>query len=116
MILSYSDFGQIQVNHETYRHDVILNNGEVEARQKKKSKPLRARFGHTPLGPEENIPWDCKELVIGTGYYGRLPVTKEVVQEAEEKGVDLRIMKTAEACEYLSGGMKGTNAVLHVTC
>ena len=116
MMLSYSDFGQIQVNHETYRHDVILNNGEGEARQKKKSKPLRARFGHTPLGPEENIPWDCKELVIGTGYYGRLPVTKEVVQKAEEKGVDLKIMKTAEACEYLSGDVEEINAILHITC
>ena len=115
-MLSYSDFGQIQVNHETYHHDVILNNGEVEARQKKKSKPLRARFGHTPLGPEENIPWDCKELVIGTGYYGRLPVTKEVVQKAEEKGVDLKIMKTAEACEYLSGDVEEINAILHITC
>ena len=54
--------------------------------------------------------------MIGTGYYGRLPVTEEVVQKAEEKGVDLKIMKTAEACEYLSGDMKETNAVLHVTC
>jgi len=38
MILSYSNFGRIRVGHETYRHDVILNNGKVEAQQKKEEQ------------------------------------------------------------------------------
>jgi hypothetical protein len=82
MMFTYNNFGQIQIGRELYQHDVVLNNKTVERRQKKKSKPLRAQFGHTPLGPQENIPWDCGELVIGTGYYGRLPITEAVIHEA----------------------------------
>ena len=88
MMFTYNNFGQIQIGRELYQHDVVLNNKTVERRQKKKSKPLRAQFGHTPLGPKENIPWDCTELVIGTGYYGRLPITEAVIHEAEPQRRD----------------------------
>jgi hypothetical protein len=27
------------------------------------------QFGHTPLSIEEDIPWKCRQLVIGTGAY-----------------------------------------------
>ena len=116
MMFTYNNFGQIQIGRELYQHDVVLNNKTVERRQKKKSKPLRAQFGHTPLGPRENIPWDCAELVIGTGYYGRLPVIEAVIHEAEQRGVTLKIMKTVEACKYLSESITDANAVLQVTC
>ena len=116
MMFNFNNFGQIQIYREIYQHDIILNDKTVERRQKKKSKPLRAQFGHTPLGPQENIPWDCRELVIGTGYYGRLPITEEVIHEAEQRGITLKIMKTVEACKYLSESTTDANAVLHVTC
>ena len=116
MIFTYNNFGQIQIGRELYQHDVVLNNNTVERRQKKKSKPLRAQFGHTPLGPQENIPWDCAELVIGIGYYGRLPITEAVIHEAEQRGITLKIMKTVEASKYLSESTTDANAVLHVTC
>ena len=95
---------------------MIVGRQSIEKRQKKKSKHLRSQYGHTPLGPEENIPWDCEELVIGTGFYGRLPITDEVVQTAERKGVEIKIMKTAQACRYLVEAGAHVNAVLHVTC
>ena len=116
MIFTCNNFGQIQIGRELYQHDVVLNNKTVERRQKKKSKPLRAQFGHTPLGPQENIPWDCAELVIGIGYYGRLPITDAVIHEAEQRGITLKIMKTVEASKYLSESTTKANAVLHVTC
>jgi hypothetical protein len=28
---------------------------------------FREQFGHTPLSIEEDIPWKCSQLVIGTG-------------------------------------------------
>ena len=95
---------------------MIVGRQSIEKRQKKKSKHLRSQYGHTPLGPEENIPWDCEKLVIGTGFYGRLPITDEVVQTAERKGVEIKIMKTAEACRYLVEAGVQVNAVLHITC
>ena len=54
--------------------------------------------------------------MIGTGYYGRLPITEEVIHEAEQRGITLKIMKTVEACKYLSESTTDANAVLHVTC
>ena len=116
MKFTFDSFGQIQIDGQVYHRDVVLNKKTIEPRKKKKSSHLKAQFGHTPLGSGENIPWNCTELVVGTGYYGRLPVTEDVLQEAKNKGVDLKIMKTAEACQYLSGTSSDTNAILHVTC
>jgi hypothetical protein len=116
MKFTYSSFGQVQIDGEAYQRDMVLNNQTIEPRKKKNSRHLKAQFGHTPLGPEEKIPWDCIELVVGTGYYGSLPITEEVLQEAKKRGVALKIMKTALACQYLSEASSDTNAVLHITC
>ena len=93
-----------------------MDRQSIEKRQKKNSKHLRSQYGHTPLGLDENIPWKCQELVIGTGFYGRLPITDEVTQTAERKGVKIKIMKTAQACRYLVKAGPQVNAILHVTC
>ncbi len=109
-------FGSIQIDGSTYEHDVVIDRGEVRKRQKKASKQFREEFGHTPLSVEENIPWKCRQLVIGTGAYGRLPVMQEVWREAERKKIKLLILPTIEAIEALKQNPKDTNAVLHVTC
>jgi hypothetical protein len=65
-------FGSIRIDGSTYEHDVIIDRGEVHKRKKKPSKKFREEFGHTPLSIEEEIPWKCRQLIIGTGAYGRL--------------------------------------------
>jgi len=65
---------------------------------------------------EEDIPWRCARLVIGTGLYGRLPVMKEVRYEAERRKVELLILPTGEAMQLLNKAAADTNALLHVTC
>ncbi len=84
--------------------------------EKAASKSFRAAYGHTPLSVDEDIPWRCRRLVIGTGADGALPLMKEVEEEAHRRNVDLVVMPTAEAIEVLNEGAKGTNAVLHLTC
>src|SRR5213593_1693016 len=64
-------FGSIQIDSSTYEHDVVINRGEISKRKKKPSKRFREEFGHTPLSVEEKIPWKCRQLVIGTGAYGK---------------------------------------------
>ena len=81
-----------------------------------KAKKFREAFGHTPLSVEENIPRKCACLVIGTGAYGRLPVMADVKREAQDRGVELVVLPTAEAIKVLQKQPKKTNAVLHVTC
>ena len=67
-------FGSIRIDGVTYEHEVVIDRGEVRKRKKKASKPYRDGYAHTPLSAKENIPWQCRRLVVGTGAEGRLPV------------------------------------------
>ena len=108
-------FGSIRIDGVTYEHDVIIDHGHVRKRKKKASKKFRDGFGHTPVSIEEEIPWECRRLVIGTGG-GALPVMEEVKREAKRRKIKLLILPTTLAIEVLKGNPKETNAILHVTC
>ena len=110
------NFGSLQINGSTYEHDVVIDRGEISKRKKKPSKKFQEEFGHTPLSVEENIPWKCRQLVIGNGAYGRLPVMQEVRREAERRKIKLLVLPTIEALKVLEQDPKDTNAILHVTC
>src|SRR5712671_37470 len=75
-------FGSVQIDGSTREHDVVIDRGKIHKRKKKPSKQFREQFGHTPLSIEEDIPWKCSQLVIGTGAYGKLPVMQEVRSNA----------------------------------
>ncbi len=109
-------FGSLEIDGSTYEHDVVIDHGEIRKRKKKPSKKFRDDFGHTPLSIEEEIPWKCRQLVIGTGAYGRLPVMEEVRCEAERYKIKLLVLPTTGAIEVLKQNPKDTNAILHVTC
>ena len=108
-------FGSIRINGTTYSYDVVIDRGRIRKRKKKPSKRFRDQFGHTPLSIEEEIPWKCRHLVIGTGT-GALPVMEEVMREAHRRKIRLAILPTTEAIKALQENPKETNAVLHVTC
>ena len=109
-------FGSIQLDGVTYEHDVVIDRGSIRKRKKKPSKPFRSSYGHTPLSAAEDIPWQCRRLVVGTGTHGALPIMDEVEREARARKVELVEVPTAQAIEELAKGGKGTNAILHVTC
>jgi hypothetical protein len=108
-------FGSIRIDGVTYEHDVVIDRGDVRKRKKKPSKKFRQAYGHTPLSLEEEIPWKCKRLVIGTGT-GALPVMDEVKREARRRKITLVVLPTADAIEKLKHEFEPTNAILHVTC
>lgn len=108
-------FGSLRIEGVTYDHDVVIDRGEVRQRNKKPSKKFREAFGHTPLSLEEEIPWKCTRLIIGTGG-GALPVMEEVKREAKRRKIRLLILPTVEAIEALKQHPRETNAILHVTC
>ena len=105
-------FGSICIDGVTYEHDVLIDRGQVRKRKKKASKKFGDAFGHTPLSIEEEIPWKCRKLVIGTGT-GALPVMEEVKQAAKRRRVQLLVLPTAQAIQE---NPDGANAILHVTC
>ena len=107
-------FGSINIDGKDYVKDIVIHKGKIEKRKKKKSKKFRSQFGHTPLSILENIPWDCKKLIIGTGHSSALPVMEEVKEKAKKKSVELVIMSTPDA--ILDINEKDTNLILHLTC
>src|SRR4029453_3832517 len=109
-------FGSIEVDGVTYEHDVVIEGGRIRKRKKGPSKASRERYGHTPLTAAENIPWSCHRLVVGSGAYGSLPVTDDLIPEAARRGGGLFVLPTVEAIEELRRSDAETNAILHVTC
>lgn len=114
MIVKNLSFGSITIDGETRVKDVIIDNGSIKKRKKAESKKYSDRFGHTPLSPDENIPWNCKHLIIGTGHSSALPVMDEIYNIAVRKGVKLVLMSTPEAIKHIND--PHTNLILHLTC
>ena len=95
-------FGSICIDGVTYEHEVVIERGEVRKRKKRPSKKYRDAFGHSPLSVDEDIPWRCRRLVIGTGE-GALP---EEIQEG--RPLDLELLDAGRAGEHrVSGGLNG---------
>lgn len=111
------EFGSIEVDGRAYEHDIIIEGGRVRKRKKKPSKPYRNEFGHTPVSADEPLPWGGSSLIIGTGFYGSLPIMTEVTEEAARRGVALTVVPTADACRLIAGlDRRQVHALLHVTC
>jgi hypothetical protein len=110
-------FGQIDIDGARFDHDVVIEKGRIRRRKKGPSKRHRAEYGHTPLTPDEAIPWSAQLLIVGTGVNGQLPITKDFYREASDRGVEVVARPTTEACELLAAAdPKSVAAILHVTC
>ncbi len=110
-------FGELSIEGERYLHDVVIDAGRIGRRHKGPSKALRDQYGHTPLSAAEAIPWGGRQLIVGTGVDGRLPVAPEVFEEAKRRGIELTVLPTPDACRLLADlKRKQVYAVLHATC
>ena len=69
-------FGSVRVDGVTYNHDLVIDRGKIRKRKKAASRMFHGAYGHTPLSIDEDIPWRCRRLVIGTGADGALPVMR----------------------------------------
>lgn len=117
MDLEYPGFGEIVIRGRTFDHDVVIEGGAVRTRDKRPSRRHPDRRGHTPLSAAEALPWSGERLVVGTGASGRLPVLPEVEAEAADRGVELVVLPTADACRMLRTVEDAeVYAVLHLTC
>jgi hypothetical protein len=114
MKINNLSFGSITIDNKTYTKDVIIENGCIKKRDKAKSKKFSERFRHTPLSVNENIPWNCKRIIVGAGHDLKLHVMDEVYDIALKKDVELVIMNTPDAVKHIN--KSHTNFILHLTC
>ncbi len=113
----FVDFGEIEIDGQRYDYDVVIDQGKVRKREKKRSKAYREQYGHTPLSADEEIPWGGKRLIVGTGAHGQLPIMPVILDEAKQRGIEIIAVPTDEACRLISNKEdKKVRAILHVTC
>ena len=113
MIESY-DFGSIRVRGRNYSSDLIIFPDHVRPNWWRKE-------GHRLCieDLEEVVNRKPEVLVIGTGYSGLMRVPEEVKRYMAERGIEVIVQPTKDACEtfnrLLRSGRK-VAAALHLTC
>ncbi len=112
MIDSY-DFGEIVIDGKSYSADVIILPDRVIDNWWRDE-------GHK-LCPTDL--WDAVQagpevLVVGTGYDGAVEVLPETYDYLRQKGIELRVERTAQACQLYNRlcASRRVAAALHLTC
>src|SRR5262245_13043803 len=85
---------------------------ETRASARKPSKTFREKFRHTPVSIEEEIPWQCRRLIIGTAGTGDLPVMDNVSARPNDARSHC---SSSQPPTPLKTHPHETNAILHVT-
>ena len=113
-----TSFGSIIIDGTAYDHDVIIRlSGEVKKRKKKLSKAI---FGssHTVSLEEANHIYedDAQRIIIGTGQYGALKLSKEAGAYFEKRGCSYELFHTPKAIKVWNEAQGKVIALFHVTC
>lgn len=106
------EFGQVVVDGEVHRRDVIVLPGRVVS-------GWWRREGHGLVLEDLDEVLDelPARLVIGTGAYGRLEPDPEALEALRQRGIEVDALPTGEAVR-LFGELDParTAAALHLTC
>lgn len=107
-------FGEIEIDGQTYRADVILTPERLIGdwwRQESHRLAVADLADILSVNPEI--------LVVGTGYYGRMRIPEETRRYLQARGVELRQAHTREAAQEfnrLQREFARVVAALHLTC
>src|SRR2546426_12519741 len=113
MKCSLVSFGQIEIDGRRFDHDVVIEKGRIRRRKKGPSKKQRAAYGHTPLTPDEAVPWSAPLLIVGTGAGGQLPITDDLYRAAAKRRGEGGARATPRARELFAvAGLKSVGANL----
>jgi len=107
-------FGHITIDGREYDHDVIVFPQRVRADWWRKE-------GHRlDVADLDEVFQDPPEvLVIGTGYFGNMAVSKATLALLHERGIETRVLRTGEAVaeiNRLQHELARVVGALHLTC
>lgn len=112
MIDSYK-FGLFVIDGKEYKSNIILLGAVVK----------RAEYLHEhqlKLDPFiEMVEFKPSYIIIGTGAYGVMKVSQEIIDYIEKRGIKLIIEKTGDACRTYNSLLKSKTKVaafMHNTC
>ncbi|MGD2205330.1 MAG: Mth938-like domain-containing protein [Anaerolineae bacterium] len=113
MIDSYR-FGQIVIDGQVYRSDIILFPDRVDAGW------WRVKGHELAVADLADVLADPPEvLVVGTGCYGRMAILQETEQALAAQNVQLIAQPTRTACQTVNDMLatgRRVVAALHLTC
>lgn len=114
MLVEHYTFGKIVINGKTYTSDVIISKNKI-------LEKWWRREGHlVQLDDIYEILKQNPEIVIfGTGKYGAMKVSEEVINELKRRNIEVIIDITEKAVKIFNEMVnKGKDAVLaaHLTC
>jgi len=115
MIESY-DFGAIVINGTRYTCDVIVFPERVIAGWWRKEGH---RLYMDDLGEILKHEPRPEILVVGTGYYGLVKVSSELIDTLKSHGIKLIAQPTREACQTFNKFLESSRQVVgafHLTC
>jgi len=113
MIESYN-FGKITINGKEYHSDLIIYMNRIDDKWWRKE-------GHNLCIEDIKEILDNKPevLIIGTGYFGLMKVSKELIENIKSSGIkQVMVKKTGDACTEYNTFYKKNNliAAFHLTC
>ena len=106
-------FGKIVIDGKTYQSDVIILPDRVVPDWWRES-------GHSLVieDLEEVLTSHPRVLILGSGAYQRMRVPGDTLTTLRDRGIDVRVFSTAEACKAYNQMReeRGVAAALHLTC
>lgn len=101
-----------------YDHDLLIRpDGEVRKRKKKLSKQVYGTSHIISLAEAEHIYQEGAEtLLIGSGKFGRVKLSAEAARFFEDKGVRVRLKRTAKAAKVWNELQGQVIGLFHVAC
>ena len=118
MKIDGSEFGSINIDGETYPHDVLIRlSGEIIKRRKKLSKRVYGTSHIISLEEAEFVyEKGCRLLIVGTGQNGNLRLSPEAAEFFAGKGCAVLAEPTPRAVDVFNRAKGDKIGLFHVTC
>ena len=116
--INSTTFGSIIIDDRNYNFDVLITaDDQIHKRKKKLSKKI---YGTSHKVSREEVKdfyqAGVKRIIIGTGQFGVLKVSKEAKEFLNSKKCHLKICRTPKAIKVWNETLEPAIGLFHITC